>query len=97
MSERYRLSESAARDLIEIYKQGARDFGEAMADRYHDELHRTFSFLAMFPDAGRERLESGRQVRSQPKASHVIVYEIVPDGIRVVRVFHHLQDWQSKF
>ncbi|WP_366525603.1 type II toxin-antitoxin system RelE/ParE family toxin [Devosia sp.] len=92
----FSLSEAAERDLIEIYKQGLVDFGEKAADRYHDELHRTFSFLAMFPDAGRERPESGRPVRSQPKSSHVIIYEVVAEGIRVVRIFHHLQDWQDK-
>ena len=96
MSKRYSLSNAAARDLVEIYKQGFADFGAATADRYHDELHRTFSLLATFPDAGRERPESGRPVRSQPKSSHVIIYEVVSHGIRVVRVFHHLQDWQDK-
>ena len=96
MSGRYSLSETATRDLVELYKQGLVDFGEQVADRYHDELHRTFSFLAMFPDAGRERPESGRPVRSQPKSAHVIIYEVVAEGIRVVRVFHHLQDWQDK-
>jgi toxin ParE1/3/4 len=73
-----------------------RDFAEKAADRYHDELHRTFLLIAMFPESGRERPESGRPVRSQPKGSHVIVYEGVHDGIRVVRVFHQLQDWQGK-
>ena len=93
--QRYSLSELAARDIENIYKRGFIEFGEAQADRYHDELHQTFAMLAMFPLSGGERPMRDAVVRVQPKAAHLIVYEPNTDGVHIVRVFHRSQDWQS--
>ena len=92
---RYSLSELAARDIENIYKRGVIEFGEAQADRYHDELHQTFGMLALFPLTGGERPTHEAPIRVQPKAAHLIVYEPSAHGVHIVRVFHRSQDWQS--
>ena len=92
---RYVLTEAASRDVIEIYKQGVQYFGEAQADRYHNELHEAFSLLSSFPDIGKERPELSRPVRVHSREAHVIVYDVAPPGIRIVRVIHRSRDWQN--
>ena len=92
---RYSLSDIAALDVEIIYRHGYLEFGDAQAEQYHAELHDTFAMLAAFPKIGRERSGLREPVRIQPKSAHVIVYKETQDGVRIVRVLHRSQDWQS--
>jgi plasmid stabilization system protein ParE len=59
----FRLSEKAARDVIDIYLYGAREFGVPQAEKYHEGLARIFHFLSDNPLAARERTEFSPPVR----------------------------------
>lgn len=91
---RYRLSEAAVDDLIDVFLNGVTEFGVAQADIYHAGLERTFDFLADYPRAARLRLEITPPVRAFPYKAHLIVYDIVEDGIVILRVRHAREDWQ---
>lgn len=92
----YRLSRRAKDDIVAVYVQGAKTFGDRQADTYHDRLQRSFEMLSDNPRMGRERSEVVPPVRVQPCGSHVIVYVIEPDGdVLVVRVRHGNEDWSS--
>ena len=53
----YRLTRAAENDIIRIYVDGARLFGEAQAEHYHQELESIFELLAANPRMARERHE----------------------------------------
>jgi toxin ParE1/3/4 len=90
----YRLSASAAQDLIGIYSDGAARHGEAQADAYLTNLESAFDLLAEFPAVANERPEFNPPVRIFPKRAHVIVYIIEDDGgVLILRVRHGREDW----
>ena len=45
----YRISEDATADLRRIYRRGAREYGEALADQYYDAFFDRFDQLAKQP------------------------------------------------
>jgi toxin ParE1/3/4 len=52
----YKLTRRAEQDLIDIYIEGFRQFGEAQAEAYAQKLVETFELLAKFPRLARERV-----------------------------------------
>ena len=90
----YRLTRAAENDIIRIYVDGARLFGEAQAERYHQELESVFELLAANPRMARERHEIAPPVRVHPFKAHLVVYVIEDSGgILIVRVRHGHEDW----
>lgn len=90
----FELSESADRDVIEIYAFSAGRFGAAQAERYVAGLFKTFGILADQPLLSRERHEFRRPVRVHVYGAHVIVYVTDKAGILIVRVIHGAQNWR---
>ncbi len=93
---RWRVSDSADRDLTQLYLQGIERFGFAQAEKYFDDLHAAFDRLAAYPNAGRLRQEVTPPVRMLPFRSHLIFYDIEDDGVVIVRVRHGFEDWWSE-
>ena len=89
----YRLTRQAEQDLIDIYLTGASDFGVPQAERYADGFGRSFAFLAEYPRAARERVETRPRVRIHPYRSHLIVYITEGEDILIVRIRHGREDW----
>lgn len=90
----YRLTRRAEQDVIEIYIYGAREFGAAQADAYHDKLETAFDLLASQPYIARERNELAPPVRIHPVGAHIVVYLVDDTGdILIVRVRHGREDW----
>ena len=90
----FSLTRSAEQDLIDIYVEGYRRFGEAQAEAYAARLQSAFSLLSDFPESAREREELSPPVRVHPCGVHVIFY-LVTDmkDILIVRIRHGREDW----
>ena len=80
---RLAYADQAREDLIAIYADGVRLFGEAQADRYLDGLFYLFDLLTDNPD-----LETafGQAVRRIVYKSHVVYYEHSDDEVVIVEV-----------
>lgn len=90
----YRLSNKAEEDIINIYLEGARQFGVQQADRYHRQLEETFRFLSDHPKAAHPRFELTPPARIHPHQSHLIVYTM--DEMRdifIIRIRHSHEEW----
>lgn len=92
----YRLSTLAEADVIDLIAFGAERFGSAQADKFFQELKRTFTRIAQFPLANRERSEMNLPARIQILQNYLIVYRIETDGVFILRVVHGHYDWQSE-
>ncbi|MDP4593507.1 MAG: type II toxin-antitoxin system RelE/ParE family toxin [Beijerinckiaceae bacterium] len=91
----WRLSAKAENDIIAIYIESARLFGESQADTYHAGFETAFRFLSDNPRAARERIELSPPVRVHPCGSHVIIYTLEEnDDALIVRIRHGREDWQ---
>ena len=95
---RYRLSELAEQDLLEIWLFVAEDASLERADRLLEAIGQRFELLAEHPRMGRRRPEFGPDVRSFVVEKHVIYYR--PDKeLLIARVLHGNRDqaaaWQD--
>jgi len=93
----FRLSLEAEEDIIGIAEHVILAFGEAQAERYHQELFTLIALIADHPRMARERREILPPVRIQPFKSHLVVYLIEDDGaVLVLRVRHAHENWESE-
>ena len=78
-------------DLDEIWLFIAADNPDA-ADRLVDRIGGVFQLLQENPQAGRQRPELGRGVRSFAVGNYVVLYLALQDAVHVVRVLHGARD-----
>jgi toxin ParE1/3/4 len=81
----------ADRDLDEVWFEIAQD-SLRRADAYIEQIHETCELIAENPRMGVERPDLDEDVRSFPVDRYVIFYEIIPDGIVILRVWHTARD-----
>jgi toxin ParE1/3/4 len=86
----YHLTRAAQEDLIKISVTGIENFGVSQARRYHDALFEVFDLLAANPKMARERVEFTTPCRIHRFQSHVIIYQIEGNDIRIIRVRRYL-------
>ncbi len=91
----WRLTAEADEDLVAVFIQGCDLFGTRQADRYLDELNAVFSRLATTPEMARLRLEFDPPLRAFSFKAHVIIYDVIEDGVMIIRVRHGHEDWYS--
>lgn len=89
------LTRNAALDLRRIYTRSLREWGDDVVDRYLADLYAVMGVAAADPDKGRLR-----QYRSAPflmvaARQHLVIYDLVPQGIAVLTVQHHVRDIES--
>ena len=90
----YRLSQQAEQDLFEIFLYGAQHYGVEVARRYHQQLSRTFEFLAEHPKAAPLRKEIDPPVHIHPVGQHLVIYQQMAErSIFIIRVRHGHEDW----
>lgn len=86
------LSEAADLDLVNIHAYTTAKFGQRQATEYLLGLDELFTLLTSDPVIGRERKEIRDGLRSIPFVAHIVLYRILPDRIRIVRVLHASRD-----
>ncbi len=92
----FKLTHTAEQDLIDIYVEGFRLFGERQAEAYAQTFRETFELLSQFPGLARERVELTPPVRLHPCGAHVIVYLVTGSrDVLIVRIRHGREDWIS--
>jgi len=88
------FSLAAEGDLLEIFLYGIEEYGLAQAERYKDQIEKTFQTLSDNPRIARLRQEITLPVRVYPTQKHMIVSTILEDGqtVYVLRVRHHREN-----
>lgn len=88
----YRLAPAAERDLEEIWRYTAEQWGIEQAHRYTDALTAAFAELAEAPKsaAACDHIRAGYRRRGVER--HVIYFRITAYGIAIVRILHGRMD-----
>lgn len=89
------LSRAAHRDLVEIIEYGEAEFGAAAADAYHTEIEERFDRLVDHSLIGEAKDSWGEGVRQLPCNRHRIIYRVLGDTVRIIRILHHSRDVQK--
>ncbi len=79
--------------MIFVYLDGVTRFGVSQAEAYQGQLEHTFDIIADNPRMARERMEITPRVRVHPCGSHLIIYAIDDEGVLIIGVRHHREDW----
>jgi len=83
------LTEAAVRDIEELDRYGATEFGSAKADEYMNGLRESLRRLRDYPGLGIARDDLRPETRSLRYRSHRIYYRPEPRGILIQRVLHY--------
>jgi len=79
--------------MLEIFLYGIEEYGLAQAERYKDQIEKTFQTLSDNPRIARLRQEIIPSVRVYPTQKHMIVSTILEDEtVYVLRVRHHREN-----
>lgn len=88
MKRRLLVSKRARADLVEIWLYTAKNWGEAQADRYLDELDAGLRDCGADPECGRRRDEVRPGYWSLLVRRHVAFYTVTADEVLIQRVLH---------
>jgi len=83
----------AERDLIDIWLYSFENWGEAQADKYHDELTNAFITIAENPLIGTSCEDVRQGYRKYHVNRHLIFYRIAEDTVQIVRVLGEEMDY----
>lgn len=92
MTNNFRLTEDAERDIQDIYLYTLEKFGIDQADRCTAELFDRFSELAARPSLGRDFSFVLPNTRRANHASHAVYFRMADNGILVLRILHQAMD-----
>ncbi|WP_414585950.1 type II toxin-antitoxin system RelE/ParE family toxin [Scytonema sp. PCC 10023] len=93
---RYIISLEASRDLEEIIDYFASRNVEA-GERFVNEFNKKCENLAKFPSMGRSYAEIVPSLRGVPLNGYIILYQVLEDGIVIVRVISGYRNLESLF
>ena len=96
MKRDIRRTNAADADLDEIFLHIAADSLGA-AERLIHRIETAEERLAEFPELGRLRDELFADARSWPVGDYLIIYEILPNAIGVIRILHGARDLGGLF
>ena len=90
MTAAYRVTDSASRDLTQIWCYYDEAAGEEVANRLIARIESLFPLIAENPHIGVLRTEYGAGVRTYrpPNLPYIIFYTISGDTVRITRVVH---------
>lgn len=88
-----KVSDEAARDLIELHRYGIARYGERHANLYLDGLVAEFQSMLEWPLATRERTEIRPPLRLRVYRAHNVLYAVRNDEVLIVRILHHNANW----
>lgn len=91
------LSPRAQRDLESIWDDTASRWGMTQAEQYTRQLWQHLVILGGNPAMGRACPEIRAGYYKYPSGSHLVFYQLVADGIDVVRILHARMDYHQHF
>lgn len=89
---KYTLSSEADQDIENIIDYSIKTFGAGQTELYISGLEDKLILLSNQPSLGISRPEIRQALMSSPYESHIIFYQVVNAGIRIIRVLHDGRD-----
>ncbi|RLV58372.1 type II toxin-antitoxin system RelE/ParE family toxin [Parashewanella curva] len=92
MAKSIHLKPKAIQDLEDIFIYSYRQFGEARAEQYIQDLNSAFTKAATSPELGRNCDEISPNLQALFVVSHVVFYKVKGNNLTVIRVLHKSMD-----
>jgi len=75
-----------------IARRSKAEWSPEQAERYGAAFDEAFNRLASFPGIGRGRPDLPSELQVLPVGHHLVLYQIIPTGVFVLRVIHQRMD-----
>ena len=92
----YSLSSGAEKDAMDIWWHSFHKWSKDQADKYYNELFETINSLTRDPYLGRPQNHLFKGCLKYNYRSHYIMYEVVDDGIFVIRILHQCMNVEER-
>jgi toxin ParE1/3/4 len=94
---KYRLTNKAVADLIQIWNYTFDKWSENQADRYYNMLLDNFDGLAMNPNLGKDYDVVTDELLGFNAGRHIIFYHRIEESeIEIVRILHEQMDLKTR-
>ena len=97
MTARYKIRQSAANDLEQIWQYTFQEWGVDQADTYLRSILARFSWLSQNPKLGKQRNDIEPRYYCFPEGKHLIFYTIAENSIDIIGVPHQSMDISGYF
>ncbi|KAM3098489.1 type II toxin-antitoxin system RelE/ParE family toxin [Phormidesmis sp. 146-35] len=97
MSQQYRLTAPASRDIEKILDFVAGTRSHAASDQFLRQLDQKLTNLTRFPQIGRKRDDLASGLRSVSLDRYLIFYRLIDNEIEILRVVSGYQDLEALF
>ncbi len=87
----------AEQDIIGIWRYSFENWGEAQADKYHDQLSSTFTVIAENPSIGVDCAFVRKGYRKYHVRRHLIMYRTNKTTLYIIRVLGDEMDYEAQF
>jgi toxin ParE1/3/4 len=95
---KFKFTNSAVKDLSEIWSYTIDTWSESQADKYYKLLISACTIIAKKPQLGKEYSEIYPELKGKLTSKHIIFYRILKDqSIEITRVLHERMDLKNKF
>lgn len=89
------LTRTAAQNLRDIHARSQQTWGEAVADRYVDDIYAAMREAAGNPELGRLRQHRSVPFRMIPARQHFVIYDTLAQGIVVLTIQHQVRNIEA--
>lgn len=97
MSATFRITPRAEQDLIKIGHYTTRQWGVTQRNNYLRDLDKRFQWLAEHPKLGKARPDIEEGYYCYLQGSHLIFYQLNPQGIDIIGLPHKSMDIENYF
>ena len=97
MTDRFRLTKPAIRDIEEITDRIAQQSGLGQSENFLSKLESKFSKIVTFPLIGRRRDEILANIRTTSLDKYLILYMPISDEIEILRIVSGYRDLSNLF
>jgi toxin ParE1/3/4 len=85
----------ALEDLAAIEIAGEQNYGALHTRNYLAKIEHSIGLIQENPMLAWERQDTLRPVRVHPVEAHLIIYEIIGNHIRIVRILYSRRNWRE--
>ena len=94
---KFKLTNSAVKDLSDIWNYTYNTWSESQADKYYKLILNACSAIAKKPEQGKVYEEVYPNLKGKKASKHIIFYRVMDDkSIEVTRILHERMELKNK-
>jgi len=94
---KFKLTNSAVKDLSDIWNYTYNTWSESQADKYYKLILNACSAIAKKPEQGKVYEEIYPNLKGKKASKHIIFYRVMDDkSIEVTRILHERMELKNK-